>query len=99
MPTQRLEDAFLDLLDAPATPSVPQAEVAIMIALVRTEFTKAAQRTRSLVIIVLLVGLPTLIVVAIHARGTGSTAATTAKDCSCWPAKAVCSSPPPSSAS
>ena len=40
-----------------------------MIALVRTEFTKAAQRTRSLVIIALLVGLPTLIVVAIHARG------------------------------
>lgn len=40
-----------------------------MIALVRTEFTKAARRTRSLVICLLLVGLPTLIVVAINARG------------------------------
>lgn len=40
-----------------------------MIALVRTEFTKAARRTRTLVIVLLLVGLPTLIVVAIHARG------------------------------
>lgn len=40
-----------------------------MIALVRTEFTKAAQRTRTLVIMALLVGLPTLIVVAINARG------------------------------
>ncbi|MGI8661928.1 MAG: ABC transporter permease [Acidimicrobiales bacterium] len=40
-----------------------------MIALVRTEFTKAARRTRTLVIALLLVGLPTLIVVAIHARG------------------------------
>jgi ABC-2 type transport system permease protein len=35
----------------------------------RTEFTKAAKRTRSLVIVLLLVGLPTLIVFAIHARG------------------------------
>ena len=41
-----------------------------MIALVRTEFTKAARRMRSLVIVLLLVGLPTLIVVAIHARGS-----------------------------
>jgi len=40
-----------------------------VIALVRTEFTKAAKRTRSLVIVLLLVGLPTLIVFAIHARG------------------------------
>jgi len=40
-----------------------------MIALVRTEFIKAARRTRTLVIALLLVGLPTLIVVAIHARG------------------------------
>ncbi|MGZ4791439.1 MAG: ABC transporter permease [Ilumatobacteraceae bacterium] len=39
-----------------------------MIALIRTEFTKAAARTRSLVILLLLVGLPTLIVVAINAR-------------------------------
>ncbi len=39
-----------------------------MIALIRTEFTKAASRTRSLVILLLLVGLPTLIVVAINAR-------------------------------
>jgi ABC-2 type transport system permease protein len=39
-----------------------------MIALVRTEFTKAARRMRTLVIVVLLVGLPTLITVAIHAR-------------------------------
>src|SRR3954453_11097861 len=41
-----------------------------MIALVRTEFVKAARRTRSLVVVLLLVGLPTLIVVAINARGT-----------------------------
>ena len=39
-----------------------------MIALIRTEFTKAASRTRSLVILLLLIGLPTLIVVAINAR-------------------------------
>jgi ABC-2 type transport system permease protein len=39
-----------------------------VIALVRTEFTKAAARTRTLVIGLLLVGLPTLIVVAINAR-------------------------------
>ena len=40
-----------------------------MIHLVRTEFVKAAVRMRSLVVAVLLVGLPTLIVVAINARG------------------------------
>ena len=40
-----------------------------MIALLRTEFVKAARRTRSLVVVLLLVGLPTLIVVAINARG------------------------------
>ncbi|HEY1278751.1 MAG TPA: ABC transporter permease subunit [Acidimicrobiales bacterium] len=40
-----------------------------MISLVRTEFVKAAVRMRSLVIAALLVGLPTLIVVAINARG------------------------------
>jgi ABC-2 type transport system permease protein len=40
-----------------------------MIALVRTEFVKATLRLRTLVIAVLLVGLPTLIVVAINARG------------------------------
>ncbi|MDQ1447224.1 MAG: type transport system permease protein [Actinomycetota bacterium] len=40
-----------------------------MIALIRTEFTKAARRTRTLVIALLLVGLPTLIVVAINSRG------------------------------
>ena len=40
-----------------------------MIALIRTEFTKAASRTRTLIIALLLVGLPTLIVVAINARG------------------------------
>lgn len=39
-----------------------------MIALIRTEFTKAAARTRTLVIALLLVGLPALIVVAINAR-------------------------------
>jgi ABC-2 type transport system permease protein len=40
-----------------------------VIALVRTEFTKATRRIRTLVISALLIGLPTLIVVAIHARG------------------------------
>jgi len=40
-----------------------------VIALLRTEFTKAARRTRTLVMAALLVGLPTLIVVAINARG------------------------------
>jgi ABC-2 type transport system permease protein len=40
-----------------------------VIALIRTEFTKAARRTRTLVIALLLVGLPTLIVVAINAHG------------------------------
>ena len=40
-----------------------------MIALVRTEMIKAVRRTRTLVIALGLVGLPTLIVVAIHARG------------------------------
>lgn len=40
-----------------------------MIALFRTEFTKAAVRTRTLVIGLLLIGLPTLIVVAINRRG------------------------------
>ncbi|HEV7527186.1 MAG TPA: ABC transporter permease subunit [Acidimicrobiia bacterium] len=40
-----------------------------MIALLRTEFTKAALRMRTLVIAALLVGLPTLIVVAINSRG------------------------------
>jgi ABC-2 type transport system permease protein len=40
-----------------------------VISLVRTEFVKAAVRMRSLVIAALLVGLPTLIVVAINARG------------------------------
>ena len=40
-----------------------------MIALFRTEFVKAARRTRTLVVALLLVGLPTLIVVAINARG------------------------------
>ena len=39
-----------------------------MIALIRTEFTKAAFRTRTLVVALLLVALPTLIVVAINAR-------------------------------
>jgi ABC-2 type transport system permease protein len=39
-----------------------------VIALVRTEFTKAVLRTRTLVIAALLVGLPTLIVAAINAR-------------------------------
>jgi hypothetical protein len=42
-----------------------------MIALVRTEFTKAARRMRTLVVVVLLIGLPTLIVTAIHARHGG----------------------------
>jgi ABC-2 type transport system permease protein len=40
-----------------------------VIALIRTEFTKAARRTRTLVVALLLVGLPTLIVVAINSRG------------------------------
>jgi ABC-2 type transport system permease protein len=40
-----------------------------MIALVRTELTKAVRRTRTYVIWLGLVALPTLIVVAIHARG------------------------------
>lgn len=40
-----------------------------MIALLRTEFTKAARRTRTLILALLLVGLPTLIVAAINARG------------------------------
>lgn len=40
-----------------------------MIALVRTEFSKAANRSRSLIIAALLIGLPTLIVFAIKARG------------------------------
>lgn len=40
-----------------------------MIALVRTEMIKAVRRTRTLVIGLGLVGLPTLIVVAIHSRG------------------------------
>jgi ABC-2 type transport system permease protein len=40
-----------------------------MIALLRTEYVKAARRTRSLVIVAMLVGLPTLIVVAINNRG------------------------------
>jgi len=40
-----------------------------VIALIRTEFTKAARRTRTLVVTLLLVGLPTLIVVAINNRG------------------------------
>jgi ABC-2 type transport system permease protein len=40
-----------------------------VIHLVRTELVKAAVRTRTLVIALLLIGLPTLIVVAINARG------------------------------
>jgi ABC-2 type transport system permease protein len=40
-----------------------------VIALVRTEFVKAARRTRTLIIAALLIGLPTLIAVAIHSRG------------------------------
>jgi ABC-2 type transport system permease protein len=40
-----------------------------MTALIRTEFFKAAHRTRTLVIALLLVGLPTLIVFAIKSRG------------------------------
>jgi ABC-2 type transport system permease protein len=40
-----------------------------VIALLRTEFVKAAVRTRTLVITLLLIGLPTLIVVAIKTRG------------------------------
>lgn len=40
-----------------------------MIALLRTEFVKAAFRTRSVVITLMLIGLPTLIVIAIKTRG------------------------------
>jgi ABC-2 type transport system permease protein len=40
-----------------------------VIALFRTEFVKAAVRKRTLVVALLLIGLPTLIVVAINARG------------------------------
>lgn len=40
-----------------------------MIALIRTEFVKAAIRVRTLVIVLLLLGLPTLIVVAINSHG------------------------------
>jgi ABC-2 type transport system permease protein len=40
-----------------------------VIALIRTEFVKAANRVRTLVIVLLLVGLPTLIVVAINSNG------------------------------
>jgi ABC-2 type transport system permease protein len=43
-----------------------------VIALVRTEFTKAARRIRTLVVVVLLIGLPTLIVTAIHAHHGGA---------------------------
>lgn len=43
-----------------------------MTALLRTEFTKAARRTRTVVIALLLVALPTLIVVAIKTRGDNS---------------------------
>jgi ABC-2 type transport system permease protein len=42
-----------------------------VIALIRTEFFKAANRMRTLVIVGLLVGLPTLIVFAIKAHGRG----------------------------
>ena len=41
----------------------------VVIALFRTEFVKAAVRMRTLVVVVLLIALPTLIVVAINARG------------------------------
>lgn len=40
-----------------------------MIALIRTEFSKAAIRMRTLIVAGLLIGLPTLIVVAINSRG------------------------------
>jgi len=40
-----------------------------VIALVRTEFTKATRRTRTLVIALLLIGLPTLISVAVKTHG------------------------------
>jgi ABC-2 type transport system permease protein len=40
-----------------------------VISLLRTEFEKAARRKRTIVVALLLVGLPTLIVVAINARG------------------------------
>jgi ABC-2 type transport system permease protein len=43
-----------------------------MIALLRTEGIKAALRTRTLIIAVMLVGIPALIVVAIHSRGDRS---------------------------
>ena len=71
MPTQRLEDAFLELLEQGADGDrLPGAGGGgAVIALVRTEFVKAAVRMRSLVVALLLVGLPTLIVVAINARG------------------------------
>jgi ABC-2 type transport system permease protein len=42
-----------------------------VIALVRTEFTKATRRTRTLVIALLLIGLPTLISVAVKTHGRG----------------------------
>ncbi len=41
-----------------------------MIPLIRTEFVKATRRTRTLVVFLVLVGIPTLIVIAVHARGT-----------------------------
>ena len=76
MPTQRLEEAFLDLLDdGAATAAATRADADSVrggppvIALLRTEFVKAAIRMRTLVVAVLLVGLPTLIVVAIKSRG------------------------------
>ena len=51
MPTQRLEDAFLDLLATSVGDARPRpVEVHVVIALVRTEFVKAARRTRTLVI-------------------------------------------------
>jgi ABC-2 type transport system permease protein len=40
-----------------------------VIALIRTEFVKAARRTRTLIVFLVLIGLPSLIVLAIHARG------------------------------
>ena len=96
MPTQRLEDAFLDLLAAGDAARVPRdaGGGGVMIALIRTEFIKAARRTRTLVIALLLVGLPTLIVVAINARGNRAAAATTARACSASPSRAGSSSRP-----
>src|SRR5205823_5137090 len=41
----------------------------VVIALLQTEWVKAARRTRTLIIAALLVGLPALIVVAINRRG------------------------------